>query len=84
MAVSFVFINLLPKTVLTEELMLKIDNAATTGSHENNMKYVNFPWPPVVAAHDCKSIKIKSISLQTQLNVIYYIEEGPKANLHSI
>jgi hypothetical protein len=30
-----------------------IDSAASIGSHEMNMKYVSFPWPGVVATHDC-------------------------------
>jgi len=31
---------------------IKIDSVASTGSSGKNMKYVNLPWPPVVAAHD--------------------------------
>jgi len=35
---------------LTENLALKIDSAASTGSHGKCMRYVNFFWPPVPAA----------------------------------
>lgn len=35
---------------------LKINNAASTGSHGKYTKYVSFPWPSVVAAHDRKRL----------------------------
>jgi len=34
--------------------MLKIDSAASARSHGKYMKSFRFPWPPVVAARDCK------------------------------
>jgi hypothetical protein len=41
---------------LTRKLTLKIDSAASTGSHGNYSKYFSFPWLPVVAAHDRKRL----------------------------
>jgi hypothetical protein len=35
---------------LPKKVTLKIDSAASDGSHGNYMKYVSFLWPPVVAA----------------------------------
>jgi len=31
-------------------MTLKIESAASTGGQGNDMKYITFPWPPVVAA----------------------------------
>ena len=36
--------------------MLKIDRATSSGSCGKYMKYIGFPWPPVVAAHDRKRL----------------------------
>jgi hypothetical protein len=44
------------KTVLTKKAEEKIDSSASTGSHGKYMKYVSFPWSPVVAAHDRKRL----------------------------
>ena len=50
MEVSFVFINSFSKIIpLTKKLNEK---AASNGSRGMFMKYVSFPWPPVVAVHD--------------------------------
>jgi hypothetical protein len=38
-----------------KRLTLKIDSAASTGSHGEYLKYVSFLWPPVEPAHDPKS-----------------------------
>ena len=35
---------------------MKMDSAASTGGHGKQMKYVSFPWPPVVAPHDRKTL----------------------------
>ena len=47
MAVFFVLTNFFSK-----KKDINIDSAACTGKSGKNMKYVNLPWPPVVAAHD--------------------------------
>jgi hypothetical protein len=55
MAISFVFIRFfLKKTGYNKKLKLKIASPVSTGSHGKYtyMKYVSFPWSPVVAAHD--------------------------------
>jgi len=36
-------------------ITLNIDSAYSTGSHKTYMKYISFPWPPVVAAHERKT-----------------------------
>lgn len=36
--------------------MLKFDIAASTRNHGKDMKYAFFPWPPVLAAYNRKSI----------------------------
>ena len=33
-----------------KKLILKVDGAASNGSHGNYMEYVSFLWPPVVVA----------------------------------
>jgi len=43
---------------LTQNLTLKIDGVASTGSHGKYMKYVNFLWPPVSAGRDRKTVAI--------------------------
>ena len=48
---SLLIHSLLKHCFLNKNLTLKIDSAVSTGSHCKEMKYVIFPWPPVVAAH---------------------------------
>jgi hypothetical protein len=55
MAVSFCVHLFLLKSFVTENLVLKIDSAASTECHGKYMNCVNFPWPPVLAAHDRKT-----------------------------
>jgi hypothetical protein len=47
-AISFIFINLFLKNFLTRKRTIKINNANSTGSHWNYMKYVRLVWPPAV------------------------------------
>jgi hypothetical protein len=56
MAVFFFSLIQFEKNCLTKELMLKIHGAASTGSHGRYMKYVSFPWPPVLVAHNRKKL----------------------------
>jgi hypothetical protein len=37
--------------------MLKINIGASTRNHGQCMKYISFPWPPVVAAHNRKRLE---------------------------
>jgi hypothetical protein len=46
MAISFVFINFSQKVFFNRKLTLKMDSAASTGSHGNYIN-VSFLWPPV-------------------------------------
>jgi len=41
---------------LTKLIKLKIDSAASAGGQEKYTKYIHFPWPTVVAAHDLKML----------------------------
>lgn len=52
MAVAFVYITFFLKTVLIKKLTLSIISAASTGSQGTYVKYVRFPWPLVVSAHN--------------------------------
>jgi hypothetical protein len=56
MAIFFVFINPLSKKILNKKLMSDSNSVASTGSHGKYIKFVNFPWPAVVAAHDRKRL----------------------------
>jgi hypothetical protein len=57
-AVSFVFNNSFSKKLIfnKKNLTLKIGSASSTGSHRKYIKYVSFPWPPVVAEHHRKRL----------------------------
>jgi len=47
----FDFINSFQKLFLIRIQALESDSAVSNGSHGKYMKYINFPWPLVVAAH---------------------------------
>jgi len=57
----------------TKRRTLKIDSAAYTGSHGKYMKYISFPWLPVVAAHDRKTFAraLRSIAGSKKAILIY-------------
>ena len=56
--IFFVSFNSYSKTVLflTKELKWNTDNAVSTDNHGKFVKYINFPWFQVVAAHDLRGL----------------------------
>jgi hypothetical protein len=56
MAISFVFIKVLKKIVLTKNITLEIYSVASAESQGKLMKYIGFPWPLVLATHDHKRL----------------------------
>jgi len=49
MAISSICISLFSKNVFKQKSNFKNHNVASTEGEGNYMKYVSFPWPPVVA-----------------------------------
>jgi hypothetical protein len=53
---------------LTKNDKVKIDSAASTGGHAEDM--FSFPWPPAVAAHDHKRFARTMPKVKVKVNFI--------------
>jgi hypothetical protein len=65
------------KIVFDKKLTQEIDNVASTGSRAKYMKYVSFPWPPVVKAHDRKMLTVALLSRESYWLLIRRIQLYP-------